>query len=271
MKKFFNTKNILIFTFAVFVFGLIIYGMYLYKQSEKEFDIYIQQAMDICGTYKLTDAKVFVEKEGGGATAKHILKVISDKFTSYDDNEKFEILKGLEDINYTLDVKVESQNHLFRKAGYPYNGLSRDGEPYYKVGEAPVEDESDFNSTIEQGKQITDIQWGSKTNNDETTPTFEQSQALKSAKQYLSFTSFSYAGLIDQLESEYGEGFSHEAAVYAADNCGADWYEQAVLAAQDYLEMTSFSKQGLIQQLESDYGSGFTHDQAVRAVKQVYR
>lgn len=35
---------------------------------------------------------------------------------------------------------------------------------------------------------------------------------------------FSYTGLIEQLEYEQ---YSHDDAVYAADNCGADWNEQA--------------------------------------------
>src|SRR5689334_16479373 len=33
---------------------------------------------------------------------------------------------------------------------------------------------------------------------------------------------FSYQGLIDQLDSQYGGGFSVDDATWAADNCGAD-------------------------------------------------
>lgn len=95
-------------------------------------------------------------------------------------------------------------------------------------------------------------------------PTFEQSQALQKAKNYLDYTAFSYTGLIEQLEYE---GFSHEAATYGADNCNADWYEQAILSAKNYLAYTSFSYQGLIDQL---IYTGFTEDQATKAVEQVY-
>lgn len=87
--------------------------------------------------------------------------------------------------------------------------------------------------------------------------TIGQKNALAKAKSYLSFSAFSYKGLVDQLE--YSK-FSREEATYAADNCGADWNEQAAKKAQSYLNFSSFSRDGLIEQLEY---SGFTHEQAV--------
>jgi hypothetical protein len=46
-------------------------------------------------------------------------------------------------------------------------------------------------------------------------------QAVKSARNYLSTGSgFSRAGLIQQLSSSYGEGFTHAQAVYAANKVG---------------------------------------------------
>jgi hypothetical protein len=93
--------------------------------------------------------------------------------------------------------------------------------------------------------------------------TMGMENALKKADSYLSWGAFSYSGLIGQLEFEK---FSHEEAVYAADNCGADWYEQAVKKAESYLSWGSFSKEGLIGQLEFE---GFTNDQAVYAVTKV--
>ncbi len=88
-----------------------------------------------------------------------------------------------------------------------------------------------------------------------------QANALKQAKSYLDFSAFSYTGLIEQLEYEQ---YSHEDAVFAVDNCGADWDEQAVKKAKSYLEFSSFSKDGLIEQLEYE---GFTHEQAVYAAE----
>lgn len=99
----------------------------------------------------------------------------------------------------------------------------------------------------------------------ETAPqmTMGQRNALKSAKNYLSFTSFSYTGLIEQLEFEH---YTHEEAVFAADNCGADWYDQAVKKAESYLDLLAFSKEGLVHQLEFE---GFTSDQANYAVEKI--
>ena len=94
--------------------------------------------------------------------------------------------------------------------------------------------------------------------------TLGQRNALDSAKAYLRLGSgFSYKKLVEQLEYEQ---YTHEEAVYAVDNCGADWNEQAVLSARAYLKSSSFSKNGLISQLEYE---GFTHEQAVYAVGQV--
>lgn len=91
--------------------------------------------------------------------------------------------------------------------------------------------------------------------------TVGQKNALDSARSYLDFSAFSYNGLISQLEYEK---YSHEDAVFAADNCGADWNEQAVKAAKSYMEFSSFSKDGLIEQLEYE---GYTHEQAVHGAE----
>lgn len=112
------------------------------------------------------------------------------------------------------------------------------------------------NTTIYEGDSINIVySLGKK-------PTISQKNALKSAKSYLSFSAFSYNGLIKQLEYEE---YSHEDAVYAVDNCGADWNEQAVKSAKSYLSFSSFSKNGLIKQLEYE---GFTHEQAVYGAEQ---
>lgn len=97
----------------------------------------------------------------------------------------------------------------------------------------------------------------------QATQTMGQKNALGKAESYLKFSAFSYQGLIEQLE--YSQ-FSHDDAVYAADNCGANWNEQAVKKAESYLSFSSFSRDGLIEQLEY---SGFTHEQAVYAADAV--
>lgn len=95
-----------------------------------------------------------------------------------------------------------------------------------------------------------------------TSATTGEKNALKSAKDYLSVTSFSYTGLIEQLEYE---GYSESEAKYGADNCGADWNEQAAKAAKQYLEISSFSRSALIEQLIYE---GYTQDQAEYGVTQ---
>lgn len=93
--------------------------------------------------------------------------------------------------------------------------------------------------------------------------TLGMTNALKKADEYLNVMAFSYEGLIEQLE--YSK-FSHEEAVYAADNCGADWNEQAVKKANEYLDVMAFSRDSLVDQLKY---SGFTEDQAIYAVDQI--
>lgn len=76
--------------------------------------------------------------------------------------------------------------------------------------------------------------------------TVSQKSAVRKAQSYLNFTGFSHDGLVAQLEYEK---FSHEDAVYGADNSGADWNAQAAKKAKSYMDQQAFSRDGLIQQL----------------------
>src|SRR5262245_51200165 len=98
-----------------------------------------------------------------------------------------------------------------------------------------------------------------------------QREALESAKSYLSFGSFSRAGLIHQLESPYGDKFSHAEAVGGVSHAHANWKGEAVEAAKSYMKFGRFSRAGLIHQLESPYGDKFTHAEAVYGVSVAYR
>ena len=62
--------------------------------------------------------------------------------------------------------------------------------------------------------------------------TMGQLQALGAAKSYLSSGDFSRAGLIDQLESPYGEDFSHSDAVWGVNHAHANWNAEAVRGCQ---------------------------------------
>ena len=96
--------------------------------------------------------------------------------------------------------------------------------------------------------------------------TKSQQQAIGSAKSYLEFSAFSKKGLVQQLSSDAGDGFSKADATFAVEHIKVDWNKQAAKSAESYLETSHFSRKGLIEQLESSAGSGFTHAQAVYGV-----
>lgn len=89
-----------------------------------------------------------------------------------------------------------------------------------------------------------------------------QKNAVRSAQQYLSMSGFSRSGLIEQLSSEYGDGYNYSDASIAVDSLNVDWNRQAVRSARAYLNMTGFSCKGLINQLSSSAGSKYTQSQA---------
>ena len=148
-----------------------------------------------------------------------------------------------------------------------YNdGNAESGKVYLSDGR--VLDASHINDNISYTYKTSEEAKHEKVDDSPTEPpkkveiTIGMKNALKTAKEYLNFSAFSYTGLIKQLEYEK---YTHEEAVYAANNCGADWYEQAVKCAESYLNYSSFSKEGLIDQLEYE---GFTYAQAFYGVEE---
>lgn len=73
---------------------------------------------------------------------------------------------------------------------------------------------------------------------------------------------FSRLGLIGQLSSSAGDGYSRVDATVAVDSLHVDWNAQAVRSAKEYLAMSSFSCSGLIAQLSSSAGDQYTPAQA---------
>jgi hypothetical protein len=95
-------------------------------------------------------------------------------------------------------------------------------------------------------------------------------QAVDAAKGYLSLgQGFSEQGLLQQLTSSAGNGFTQAQAEFAINYLHPDWDQQAVEAAKGYLQLGGFSRASLIQQLTSSAGSGFTEAQAEYAANQV--
>lgn len=98
--------------------------------------------------------------------------------------------------------------------------------------------------------------------------TNQQSNAVRAAQLYLSIQGFSRSGLIEQLSSEYGDGYSVRDATVAVDSLSVDWSQQAVESARLYLSISGFSCRGLIEQLSSSYGDGYTQDEATYGARQ---
>lgn len=120
------------------------------------------------------------------------------------------------------------------------------------------------NSTSDSSTTTTTPNTDSSTSSNASTPspTTGEKNALRTAREYLNISAFSYTGLIHQLEYE---GYLTEEATYAADNCNANWNEQAAKSAKEYLDISSFSRQGLIDQLIYE---GYTQEQAEYGVTQ---
>lgn len=95
-----------------------------------------------------------------------------------------------------------------------------------------------------------------------------QKNAVRSANSYLDMTGFSRDGLIGQLSSPFGDGYSVGDATAAVDSLSVDWKSQAVRSAQQYLSMMGFSCSGLIDQLSSDAGDKYSVGQATYGAQQ---
>lgn len=92
--------------------------------------------------------------------------------------------------------------------------------------------------------------------------------AVQQAKQYLQTDAFSQAGLIAQLDSPNGGGFSVADATAAVDSLNVNWNNEAVQSAKDYMKLEPMSCADLVQQLDSSSGDQYTYAQAVYGAEQ---
>lgn len=120
-----------------------------------------------------------------------------------------------------------------------------------------LNEDSNSNSSVDRPDSVQE---------DNLTPA--QRNAVRSAEQYLNMTGFSRDGLIQQLSSDAGEGYSVADATAAVDSLDVDWNENAAKSARQYLEMSGFSCKGLIQQLSSSAGEKYTVEQATYGARQ---
>jgi hypothetical protein len=100
------------------------------------------------------------------------------------------------------------------------------------------------------------------------TMTQQQQSAVEEANQYLNTEAFSQQGLIDQLDSPDGGGYTVNDATVAVDSLTENWSAEAVQSASEYLQTEPFSCSDLIQQLDSPDGGEFTVAQATYGATQ---
>lgn len=277
--------------------GSWVVGGFYYKQNNKQYLIDLSDNDALMDLYDSTylsfyEGGTFVYMNMYNCRGKYIQQddgsfiLKTETVFTYDFTEEGLAEKVLEDSEKpSYIVSVLDENTLLWNTLDPNTGKAKkDSDPlvferedvesdYIKNNKTPLKDSSGDNSSTKKeeeaekpSKDYSTPQTPSDSNNnkDVTTTTAGMRNALQSAKNYLSIMPFSYSGLIEQLEFE---GYSTKEATYAADNCGADWYEQAVKSAENYLEIMPFSRSGLIEQLEFD---GYTYEQAVYGVDKAY-
>lgn len=99
----------------------------------------------------------------------------------------------------------------------------------------------------------------------------EYKNALDSAKTYSDLMNMSKRAIYDQLVSNYGDGFSAEAAQYAVDNLKVDYKANALKSAKTYSEFMSLAPEGVYEQLTSEYGDKFEPEEAQYAVDMLFK
>lgn len=196
------------------------------------------------------------------ADEENIVKEILDKkvrifgtYNGYSDLFNLpSMVIAVDDVDILNKARIEVEEKGEYTTIWSFSNYIENGIKYLDNNQTESENiSSEETEEIVQEDDINSLE--NKEENENITTSMQN--ALVSAKQYLSFKSFSYDGLIAQLEYEK---YTYEESVYAADNCGADWNEQAAKSAENYLNIMSFSEEELIEQLEYE---GFTHEQAV--------
>lgn len=235
-----------------------------------------ENVMDISPEEFTEIARKIAEKEDLDNSAsfystKEAFRADYSVYVPEENKSQLEQLGGLES-----NQEYMPQAEIDRLLDEGYIGSFEDGEftmspssDYYEQHRGGSNTENETSSSNETGNknndstsatqnQPTQTQAQSEPEPEPEAPseTVSQKNAVRSAKDYLGYSAFSYSGLIEQLEYEQ---FSHADAVYGADNSGADWFEQAAKSAEEYMEYSAYSRGGLIDQLKYE---GFTQAQA---------
>lgn len=196
------------------------------------------------GTYTLNNGNVISGAFAGGSAQGYCSVYIGGEFDGYVFFGNFSYGKAT-GVVYGPDGASVPATCVDGIVEFDIEAFEKNGEPTATIPETTdVPSETESSSATEP----------------QLTVTTGMKNALSSARNYLRFMAFSRTGLINQLKFDQ---YSDSEAEYAADNCGADWYEQAEKSAKNYLDFMSFSRGGLIDQLVFD---GFTRDQAEHGV-----
>ena len=190
----------------------------------------------------------------------------------------------LEDIGYIrlrearllLDGKVSPQmQKLMEERGMPLPDGMKSAEATESSSpslplESPSEGETTPSTRESESTEATPppSETTSSTPAPATTPTSgdngaaAKQAALLAAKKRLDQAPYSRLALINQLQQV--DGFSREAATYAADQSGANWQAQAFSLAKSYLQKSKMTPRSLMDTLvQSD---GFQQDEAQYAI-----
>lgn len=134
---------------------------------------------------------------------------------------------------------------------------------------AMLGDDTDSASTSDANTSDTTAVVGTETEvvAEDNGMTAQQKNAVRSAKNYISFAGFSRDGLINQLSSDAGDGYNIDDATIAVDSMDIDFNEQAGKSANNYISIQGFSCDGLINQLSSSAGDKYTKEQAEYGAK----
>lgn len=208
----------------------------IYNSKNKEFKFYKHESDKV--DKLVPKLKSYFEKTFSNKTAnKYTLETYISNYIE------------MEYINYE-NVEFEQKYKLIDEDQVSLVKMNEDIDDAYIIGTISIEE--DFSKFVESICVFfkNTINFGSN------------EEALEIAKRYLSTYPYSREGLIEQLN--YRDIFSYDNAVYAADNCGADWNEQAVKTAENYLSFEPYSYNKLLEVLTSV--EKFTHDQAIYGI-----
>ena len=232
------------------------FSMYISKEWEKDYDednntvYYISPNSAL--TIKCSSTHAKIDSEADIPTNEDYIKykkINNSKLSTYQTNLSILFLCNKNDEGSYYEYQFYNNDKVYNLTfrAYSHHYFSQDS----------IDNVLDSISLLES-QNTTEKTTDKPTEPPTTKPNISKSQekALKSAQSYIKLSGFSRDELIEQLEYEQ---FSHEDAVYGADNCGADWNAEALESAKSYINMSGFSYTGLIEQLEYEQ---FTSDQA---------